>query len=679
MKAYLRWLVPLFVLIIVTLACQTITSELLSSTPTPSPAPPSPTATPLPPKPVEPGLPNPDEPLFVRGKIAYTSPFFLNSAVEPYVLLEDEAGFVARDREFIFPYAGQAIGPVEFVEDGVLRYSLALPSVPQGTFVDLDNNGVENLGVQVFAVAYWSNVWGDPFLEERDGTGWSTGYASTITDPENDDEIIGGTLIVWVPDDQQGFPTGFGTDGLLFTSDDPTGPIPAGYNIVNLDQEPFLFQKEAEPQIDLNEGEVAVNDYSNLSYLEAFQRLYEKVSREYPFTEDKGFDWDGLYERVLPSIERVNNDLDFYRAMRNFTFAIPDGHVGINFDSQVFFEERGGSFGLILAELSDQRIIVTNVLPDTPAQKAGIQPGAEIISWDDKPASQALDDVVPYFGPYSTAQARRLGQLVFLTRYPPDTRVPITYRNPRDQSDHEVTLVAEVEYDSLFASIPSFSLDELTLPVEAEILDPSRLGYIRLHTFSDDYNLMARLWERHIRTMIDEEIAGIILDMRSNSGGNSGLARDFACYFFDRELDVYKRLYYNENSSKFEYSEPPMQIKPGPLFYEGEIAVLIGPDCVSACEGFVYLLSQNDKVTLIGNFPTAGAFGEVGRGQYKIPGGYSMQFPTGRSETMQGELLIEGVGMEPDIVVPVTIESALGQNDTVLQAAIDLLSSNQTP
>ena len=205
-------------------------------------------------------------------------------------MLEDLAGFSQRDRDFEFPILGQAIGPVEVQEDRTITYNLALPSIPQGTQLDLDNNGQDDIGVQVFAVAYWSNTWGGPFLEARDGGGWSNAYTSAISDPENKDEITGGILIVWAPDDSQSFPTGFGEDGLLFTSDDPVAPIPAGYNVVDINQEPFTHYKEARTYIQLNEGEIAVNDLSGLSYVDAFESLFQKVSREYPFTEEKQID-----------------------------------------------------------------------------------------------------------------------------------------------------------------------------------------------------------------------------------------------------------------------------------------------------------------------------------------------------------------------------------------------------
>lgn len=631
----------------------------------------APPPTPLPAIPVFPGSANPDEPTTVTGKIPFTSPFFMNITSEPFVMLEDQAGFVQRDRKFSFPTSSQVIGAVAFLDDQTLSYQLALPAVPQGTYVDVDNNQSLDPGVQVFAVAYWDNTWGDAFIEERDGTGWSNIYTSTITDPENEDEIQGGVLIVWSPDDLQAFPTGFGADGLIFTSDDPTAPIPAGYNIVNLDEQPFRIYKEARPEITLLEGTIQVNDFSELSYVDAFESLFAKASREYPFTQEKGLDWQAIYEQSLPAIEAANNRSEFYNAMRLFSYEIPDGHVGLQIDADVFFEENGGSFGMILAELSDGRVIVEQVLPETPAAREGIQAGAEIMRWNGEPVTQALANVVPFIGPYSTEHALRAAQLVFLTRGPVGMRVELDFRNPEAASDQEASLTAEVEYDSLFIALDW--LETPLLPLEAEILQPSGLGYIRISTFSDDYHLMAQLWERYINDFIDQEVPGIIIDLRNNGGGNSALANDFAGFFFEEKFTLYQSLYYNENSGTFEVEPQPVEVKPAPLHYSGPIAVLVSTDCVSACEGFAFALTHEDRSIIVGHTPSAGAYGEVGQGQYDLPEGFSMQFPTGRSETPDGQLVIEGVGIVPDILVPVTEDSVLGAQDDVLDAAIQAL------
>jgi len=591
-------------------------------------------------------------------------------------MLEDQGGFIERDLDFEFPLVGQMIGPVELFDENTVTFNLALPAIPQGTQVDVDNNDRDDDGVQIFAVAYWSNTWGGPFLERRDGTGWSTGYASTTTDADRKYEIDGGTLIVWAPDESQGFPTGFGEDGMLFTEDDPTASIPAGYTLVNLDEAPFQLYKEARPHLTLHEGDIAVNDFSELSYAEAFDALHEKVSREYPFTIEKDVDWDELYEAYAPRMAKARNDEEFFLALKDFSLEIQDGHIGVGGYgdlAQIFFENNGGSFGLILAELSDGRVLVVDVLPNTPAEDAGIQKGAEILEWDGKTIDEAISAIEPFFGPYSTPHHKRIEQLVFLTRMAPDDLVEIGFKNPGDEELNLAKMEAIIEYDSLFQWLPIFAEDELALPIEAEILDESGLGYIKINTFSDDYNLMAQLWDRTIRDLIEQEVPGIIIDVRLNGGGSSGLARDFAGYFFDEDVELMQRSYYNEATGQFEYQDYVSRILPGPVYYDGPIAVLVGPNCVSACEGFSYSLSLRDDVTVLGYSPTAGAYGEVGRGQYDLPAGLSMQFPTGRSETLDGVLVIEGTGVVPDILVPLTEEGVLRFVDTVLEAAIEVL------
>jgi len=415
-----------------------------------------------------------------------------------------------------------------------------------------------------------------------------------------------------------------------------------------------------------------VKDYSGMEYVEAFDTLFQKATREYPFTQEKSLDWDAIYQQLKPRFEQVNSNQDYYLALRDFANSIPDGHVGVSFDPNAFFELYGGGLGMVPALLSDQTIIAKEVLSGHAAEKAGIKRGAELLSWNGEPVLEAVKKVTPGFGPYSTDHTHLLGQVNFLTHMPVDSEVEIKFKNPEDSEEKTTKLKAEAEYDSLFMTLPSFDQDELALPIEAWTLD-SGLVYMRINTFSDDYNMMARLWERHIQTLVTNEAPGLIIDLRTNSGGSGGLAMDFAGYFFDKEKTLYDNYYYNDNSGQFESTGYPTKIKPTDPYYDGSIAVLVSPDCVSACEGFAYTLQQDGRSKVVGHYPTAGAFGEVGLGQYKLPGDFSMQFPTGRPETPDGKVVIEGKGVIPAIVVPVTLESALGQVDAVLEAAIQAL------
>ena len=164
-------------------------------------------------------------------------------------------------------------------------YSIELPAEPGATLKDVDHNGQTNPGVMIYAVAYWTNTWGDPYLEQRDlfGGGWSTAYASTHIDQKSaaHGEVIGGKYIVFAPDDQEGFPSGFGADKKLFTDDDPIVRLPQGYTVVDMDTDPFTFDRSRNPVIDLIEGEgAAQEDFSSLSYTEPSRRWSEMFREE---------------------------------------------------------------------------------------------------------------------------------------------------------------------------------------------------------------------------------------------------------------------------------------------------------------------------------------------------------------------------------------------------------------
>ena len=380
-------------------------------------------------------------PVSIIGEVEYTNPFFTEGVAEPIVILEDQAGFVDRDRNFIFPVESQVLGQItsDFYTSP-FTYSLTLPLVPKGTLRDVDNDQEEDTGVMIFAVAYWTNAWGDAYLERRDqhGGGWSGAYASTRVSDDRDNylEVYGGKYIVYAPDEKQGFPSGFGSDGLLFTEDDPMIQLPIGWTIVDLDTDPFTFDLSKEPKIDLLEPEsAALDDFSDKGYTEAFEAMLEKMSTEYAFTEYKNLDWVALADQFRPRFEeadRSNDTNSYLLALRDFLWSIPDGHVGMDISplmAQFRFEVIGG-LGLALHELDDGRVIVHYLLEGGPADEAGIEFGAEILEINNMPIREAISLIVPWSSPFSTEHTKRLEQLRYVTRYPQGTEVDIKFRNP---------------------------------------------------------------------------------------------------------------------------------------------------------------------------------------------------------------------------------------------------------
>ena len=617
-----------------------------------------------------------NEPVKVTGSAEITFPLFENYLVEPYVMLEDEAGFVARDFEFVIPPENQVLGPLTHSGEHSWVYVLHLPAVPPGVLVDVDNNGRTDSGVRVFAVAVQANLVADPFLGRDEFRGWSSVWTSARIDSENRDEIIGGVLLVWAPDGQQAFPSDFGADGLLFTSDDPVVALQPGYTIVDLDSAPFAFRKERTPEITLYEGDVSVNNYAEMSYSEAFEALWSKASVEYPFTDLKGVDWQGLYDRFAPRVAAAQAAADrqaWYLAMRDFAMSIPDGHVGLGGDDAGLFQrETGGGAGLGLTELSDGRVLVSFVTPDGAAEAADIQLGAEIIAVNAQPVKEALATVTAWNGPFSAPHVRRLEQYRYLTRGQVGTNLQLSWRNPGGGAQ-QASLILRPERASLIASSLFADFDRDAPPVEYEILEDSELGYVRIWSLADDLNMTIRLFKRAVALFGERETAGIILDLRQNLGG-SPMGTGLAAYFTTEEMEVMRGYYYSERLERFDTHGPPDTIEPDDeLHYSGRTAVLISPACASACENVAWVFSQLPQVTVLGHYPSNGIMGEVGRGQYELPGDLSFQIPTGMDHDMQGNIIVEGIGVLPDVLAAVTEETVFGEGDALLEQAVALL------
>ncbi|HAJ37378.1 MAG TPA: peptidase S41 [Chloroflexi bacterium] len=627
-------------------------------------------------------------PIAITGEMNYSNPIITLGVAQPLIVLEDQAGFIDRNEGFIFPTESQVLGQItgDFFNPP-FSWNLSLPIEPQGTLRDVDNDGEKDTGVMTFAIAYWTNTFGDPYLEQRDqsGGGWSTAFATTRIDPDpsGKGEVIGGKYIVWAPDDQQGFPSGFGEDGKLFTEDDPIVLLPAGYTVVDMDTDPFTFDRSARPQMELIEPEgLALDDFSDMSYAEAFDAMIDLFRREYAFTELKGIDWDAKAAEFRPRFEEAdaNNDsLAYRRALRDFIWSIPDGHLSGPFIQEDFVQATAGGVGLAIRDVEDGRTIVNFLTPDGPAQRAGIELGAEILTWNGQPIDEYIDSVVPFSSPFSSDHVRRLQQLRYGTRAPLGSEIEITFKNPG--SDVEQTAILKAVEENASFRVSSFNVGRTgaELPVEFRLLD-NGLGYVKLYSFSDNELLTVQLWERMMQTLNENQIPGLIIDMRQNGGGSGFLADQMAAYFFDEPLELGKTGYYDESLGEF-YFDPDrtdrFYLPDESLRYSGPVAVITGPNCASACEFFTYDMSLQGRADIVAHYPTAGLGGA--QNFFQMPDFEMLQISIGRPVDVDGNIVIENVGVPPTIRVPVTEETLFAEGDVLLDTAIAVVTGADLP
>ena len=111
-----------------------------------------------------------------------------------------------------------------------------------------------------------------------------------------------------------------------------------------------------------------------------------------------------------------------------------------------------------------------------------------------------------------------------------------------------------------------------------------------------------------------------------------------------------------------------MYLPPEELRYDGEVAVLIGPSCSSACEFFSYAMVNSGRAAGVGQYPTGGLGGAQER--FQMPGDEVVQFSVVRPVGPDGEIIIEDIGVLPTVIVPVNEETLFSEGDPILEAAI---------
>ena len=682
MKTKQRIITALLALIFASLGCRTLQGSSLPTT-SPNTPTPAPTSGPTLMAPI-----TTNQTYQVTGTFKGTSEIdgqFSDNLLftERQVIFFDLHGFITRNKQWELPVVSQVIGHVQYnPQDASGSYELFLPEVPQGTLNDVDNNSQPNTGVQVFAIDYEPNIAGDPFMTGDDRLlGWPSNMASIKTNPDNKNEINGGKLIVYAPDKNQGFPSGPGPDGLLFTADDPIVTLPAGYSVVDLDSSPYSISQSPQAVLPLFEApDAGPKDYSKDSYTQSFDKLVKFLRNEYAFDgiPGKAPDWDQLVSSIRPRVEQAEKDKDataFYAALRDFTYAFKDGHSGVNggdFATKDFQANYLGSLGFTVRVTDDKQVLVDSVLPGSSAEAAGMKTGAVITQFDDKPVMDAINAQPLFFGNQSSETGILFSKAIVLTRTKPNGQAHVTFTNPGGQSK-SATLTAQQEVDSLLKELGVTKSDAL-VPVELQTLSANGkdIGYIKINTNLDDLNLILRLFERGLKKFQELKVSGIIIDLRKNSGG---VPLGLAGFLTDQPIPLSQLEYYDSQTGKFTSEGPVDKIFANQSQYRfDKIAVLVGLNCASACEIEAYGFSKLPGAVVVGQYPTGGIEAEVSKGQVKMPEGIEMQFPTGRMVLPDGSLFLEGVGVQPTIKVPVNATNIMSSDDVILKAAEDAIT-----
>jgi len=639
-------------------------------------------------------------PVRLVGSINYTD-FSIPMVMEsPSPALLDMVYIVQGDNTKWAPMESQILGKMTSpVSPPPLSYTISLPREPKGTYLDVDNDGEEDQGVQIFRLAMASNINGDSYLNQLDQKADLNSY---LTDPISG-QITEGSLLIYAADNQQAFPTGFGDDGILFTEDDPVAPVAQGYTVVHFGPEGFTFDRSREAQLNVLEaGQAASPDFSDQGLVESYNSLIDHLSTHYSYTDLRNLDWEAIRAEYLPKVEDAEKMAAdqpevgigmFAYALHTMAQSIRDAHVfaaitdpahivAYAISSELQNQPIATNIGANTVELDDGRIIITDVIPESPAAKAGLVFGTEVVSVNGKPVEEVIPTVV-YNKNVGTETAQRLYQVANLLKFPaPDedgnvADVTIEVKLPDTDAVQSLTLTPG-EY-----MLPDpLAREEHEMPISYR-LDPT-YGYLTWENFETPVVMMA-VQEKFLSEAKETNQQGVILDLRGNGGGWDNLYFTMASYFFNEENPVSMHWLdedvYDSEIGDLVRSAPDEHLLSAPrpeLYFDGDVVILVDNNCASSCEFFTQFLQYNNRATVVAQYPTEGAGGSINR--VNMPYGIIFQYTKGRYYFAgTDELNLEAKGVTPDVKVPVTEETEMAKRqggDPVLDAGIATLNKS---
>ena len=351
--------------------------------------------------------------------------------------------------------------------------------------------------------------------------------------------------------------------------------------------------------------------------------------------------------------------------------------------------------------LDDGRLIANWVDSLGPAGRGGMEVGAEILVWDEKPPMEALKATSTLWSvvPQATNASRDYERTRFMVRAPIGTVRTVTFQNSVGVpitskltaiDDGMETLKRTDAFGSGFSGIPVERF------IEGHQLQDG-IGYIKIYGEADMIGHTSTLdaFTQMIEEFEAAHVEGLVIDLRGNMGGSDTMVAALLGSFYDTKTLYEYTSWYNSETGKFEivqfdeiadeiFRNVGLYIEPARVRFTGDVIALVNHGCISSGEGIAMGIRNLDRGEVIGFRGTNGSFGMVMGPVVKMPGDYMVMYPIGRSLGKDKRIQLDSDGYEggvaPTITIPMTFENALALGsgiDVELQFALDILNDRR--
>lgn len=294
-----------------------------------------------------------------------------------------------------------------------------------------------------------------------------------------------------------------------------------------------------------------------------------------------------------------------------------------------------GGIGVVVSPGEDNLITVVSPIEGTPGERAGLKAGDKII----KVEGQEF-------------MADSMDKAVKVMKGEPDTKVALTILRKDKEGKNEY-----IDMDIVREEIR-------LVTVQSEIVEDD-IGYLKITSFDQ---LTYEEFKENLDDLIDQDVSGLVLDLRNNPGGLLDICVDISDELLGEGVIVYTETRDGERTyekSKKGHTDIPL-------------VVLVNEGSASASEILAGAIQDRDRGILVGT--TTFGKGIVQRIK-QLSDGSGLKLTVSEYFTPNGTN-IHGIGIEPDIVLelPEDIEEIGPGNleeDIQLKTAIEKLKENK--
>ena len=346
-----------------------------------------------------------------------------------------------------------------------------------------------------------------------------------------------------------------------------------------------------------------VEDDSGYSEIATFAKAVELIRQDYVDGAKISY-----HDLVYAAMKGMLSSLDPHSQ-----FMDPDDFKDMQDDTHSRFNGLG-----VEVALRDSVLTVVTPMEDTPAAKAGIQAGDQILK---------INGV--------STEKLGLQDAIDVLRGEPGQKVTLTILRPSTKE------IKDYDLERKEIKVPSVKGARL---LDSELSGQFKVGYVRIVQFNEP---TAEEFGKTLDDLQKQGMQALVLDLRNNPGGLLNSAVDVLGQFLPPNTKVVSTQG-RADSQKHDYSTPA-GLKQRPRF---PLVVLVNEGSASGAEIVAGALKDLHRAIVVGE--TTFGKGSV-QNVMQLPDGSALRFTTAKYYT-PSKTVIQGNGVVPNILVPLNAD-----------------------